>query len=141
MNRHINIVLPNRQFNIDGFENKPIDTITNIVNFSIDIIFCSVLNKVPKESVNSIISTLTNKLRPGGQIIFVFNDIRGISKLFADGSIANEDFLLLMNDTKNLYFLGEFEEFFNQNLLSDFIVLNTELKNNAIHISIQRKIV
>lgn len=141
MTRYINIVLPNQSFEIKDFQNVAVDALDTVANFSNDMIYCSILNKINKEAINPIILSLINKLRPGGQIIFVFNDIKKISRLFADGSIKDEEFLGVMQNTANLYFLGDFEELFNQHLINDFFILNTEFKDYTINIHLQRNLI
>lgn len=138
MKRYANIVLQNFVFNINGFENILFNNIENLVNSSIDVVYCAVLNKIPKDLIESTISELSNKIRPGGQLVIILTDAKTICKLFSEGSMSNDDFFGFMSNTQNLFFLSEFEEIFDKHLNKDFNVINTELQNNNIIISLQR---
>jgi hypothetical protein len=139
MKRYANIILPNYVFNINGFDNIPINNIENLVNSSIDIVYCAILNKLPRDMVAPTMSELCNKIRPGGELVFVLNDTKTICKLFAEGSMSNEEFFNFMQNTQNLFFLGEFEDIYDKHLNRDFTILNTELQKNNLIISLQRK--
>lgn len=138
MKRYANIVLQNFVFNINGFDNILINNIENLVNSSIDVIYCAILNKIPKNLIESTISELCNKVRPGGEIVFILNDTKTICKLFSEGSMSNDDFFNFINNTQNLFFLSEFEDIFDAHLSKDFHILNSELQNNNLIISLQR---
>jgi hypothetical protein len=138
MKRYANIVLQNFVFNINGFDNVLFNNIENLVNSSIDVIYCAILNKIPKDLIEPTISELSNKIRPGGEIVFILSDTKTICKLFSEGSMANDEFFSFMNNTQNLFFLPEFENIFDKHLGKDFHILNTELQNNNLIISLQR---
>jgi hypothetical protein len=138
MKRYANIVLQNFVFNINGFDNVLFNNIENLVNSSIDVVYCAILNKIPKNLVEQTISELSNKVRPGAEIVFILSDTKTICKLFSEGSMSNDDFLNFMNNTQNLFFLSEFEDIFDKHLGKDFHILNTELQNNNLIISLQR---
>lgn len=138
MKRYANIILQNFTFNINGFENVLFNNIESLVNSSIDVIYCGIINKIPNNLIGPTISELSNKIRPGGQLVFVLTDVKMVCKLFSDGSMSNEDFFNFMNNTQNLFFLSEFEEIFSKHLGKDFHIINTELQNNNLIISLQR---
>ena len=54
--------------------------------------------------------------------------------------MSNDDFFNFINSIQNLFFLSEFEEIFDKHLSKDFNVINTELQNNNLIISLQRTI-
>jgi hypothetical protein len=138
MKRYANIVLQNFVFNINNFDNVLFNNIENLVNSSIDVVYCAILNKIPKNLVEQTISELSNKIRPGGEIVFMLNDAKTFCKLFSEGSMSNDDFFNFMNNTQNLFFLSEFEDIFDKHLGKDFHIVNTELQNNNLIISLQR---
>lgn len=138
MKRYANIILQNFVFNINNFENVLFNNIENLVNSSIDVIYCAILNRIPKNLIESTISSLSNKIRPGGQLVLVLTDTKTVCKLFSEGSMSNEDFFNFMSNAQNLFFLSEFEEIFDKHLSKDFNVINTELQNNSLIISLQR---
>ena len=83
MKRYANITLQNFVFNINNFENVLFNNIENLVNSSIDAIYCAILNKIPKDLIGSTISDLSNKIRPGGQLILVLTDTKTVCRLFS----------------------------------------------------------
>ena len=137
--RYINIILPNKPFTVSNFDNVNIDNIDLIVNSSVDAIYCGILNKIPEQSVDNCIANLCSKVRPAGSLILGLMDIRNICKNFSDNRISNQEFIGLVNELYNVYFITDFEKLYKENLSKQFIVANTELKNNILTISLQRK--
>lgn len=137
--RYINIILPSKPFTVSNFDNVNIDNIDLIVNSSVDVIYCGILNKIPEQSVDNCIANLCAKVRPSGSLILGLMDIRTICKNFTENRISSQEFIGLMNELYNVYFITDFEKLYKDNLSKQFIIANTELKNNILTISLQRK--
>jgi len=140
MKRYFNITLPNSNATIANFQNLDINEIDLLINSSVDMIYCSVLNEITDANVNNTILNLSRKIRPGGQIVFSFIDAKTICKNYSNGIISEDNFLQSMRKINNVYYIGRFEDFYNQQLSKHFNIINTELRDNNISISIQRNL-
>lgn len=137
--RYINITLPNKPITISGFENTNIEDIDLIVNSSVDVTYCTILNKIPEQSINQCIINMCTKIRPAGTLLLSFIDVKNICKNFVNDRMPNQEFMGLIHGLYNVYFLQDFEKLYREYLFNEFVVTNTELNNNILNISMQRK--
>lgn len=139
MQRNINIIIDGKPVDINGFNNISINNIDSIVNFSVDILYCTVINFLPNEYIEQIIMALCAKIRQGGQMIIGLKDIKNICLSFANNSMDNDTFFSLISQTKNLFFLPEFEVMYEKHMSQSFDIIDTDIKNDMLMVSLQRK--
>lgn len=102
MIRKINLThYKNKSQSIDGFVEIPITDLNNIINFSVDILYCSVVNMIEKNKILDFLNDIIKKIRYGGQLTLVINDIKNICQLFINKQISDDQFFDIIDNNKN----------------------------------------
>lgn len=99
MNRKINLTYHKNKEIIKGFLDVNISDISSVVNYSVDVLYCSVLNKIENSKINNYIDQIIEKIRYGGQLIISITDIHGVCKAYINKSIIDKDFFSIMQNT------------------------------------------
>jgi hypothetical protein len=86
---------------IEGFTEIPITDIDSIANFSVDVLYCAILNMVEKNKTIDFLDKIAKKIRSKGQLTLVINDIRNICDLFINKQISDEQFFEIMDNSKS----------------------------------------
>jgi hypothetical protein len=140
MNRQINIVSPQVNFNLPGFTNISYSDISQIINHSNDIVYCAIINKLENTDIQLLISELATKVRLGGQLIIVLNNIKEICKDYFSNIISDNDFMNIISNSKNLFYIKDIETIYHQSLVNEFNMLNLDYSNKQVAITLQRKV-
>lgn len=102
MIRKINVVhFKDKNSNIQDFNNILISDIDNIVNFSVDVLYCAAINQIDSNRIQSFLENILKKIRLGGQLTVVVNDVRQICQTFLNRQITEEKFFQIVNENKN----------------------------------------
>lgn len=102
MIRKINVThYKNKSSSLEGFVEVPINNVGDVVNFSVDVFYCAVLNMVEQDKLLDFLTNLTQKIRHGGQLTLVINDIKHICQLFINKQISDKQFFDVVNENKN----------------------------------------
>lgn len=137
MIRKVNLVHHKHKTSIQGFSDVQISDIESVINYSIDVIYCSILNKLDKSKVSYYLDTIANKVRYGGQLIIVVTDIRAVCASYVNKSISDEIFFETVKDVS--------QELDNETILSyllskhGFSIIGMEKNNHSVAMSFQRK--
>jgi hypothetical protein len=86
---------------IEGFTEIPITSIDTVANFSVDILYCSILNMIEKNKTIELLDVLAKKIRSNGQLTLVINDIRNICELFINRQISDQQFFDVIDNSKS----------------------------------------
>jgi len=130
-----------RNINISTGPTDPSKNIVNIkdlsglVNHSVDLIFCDVLENISSENLNSFAVNLLKKIRPEGYIVFQFLDVKKICSEFLNSRIDNQKFVGYFKNKTNLLSLDIFYTLFDT---KEFSVTKLEQIENKISITLHR---
>jgi hypothetical protein len=138
MIRKINVThYKNKSSSLEGFIEVPISNVGEVVNFSVDVLYCAVLNMVDQDKLPDLLANLTQKIRHGGQLTLVINDIKHICQLFINKQISDEQFFGVINENKNNVSNEQIIRHVLEGGLFDLI--GTEKSRSMIAISFGRK--
>lgn len=137
MIRKINVIHHKHKESLQGFTDVQISEISSLVNYSIDMIYCSILNKVEKNKINFYLDSITEKIRYGGQLMLVVTDIRKVCERYVNKSISDEIFFDSIRDVS---------EDLNEDQMINYLTTKHRLdvigivkNNNTTAITFQRK--
>lgn len=102
MNRKIHLVHHKQKDRLTGFTEVPLTDVDSIVNYSVDMMYCSALNKVDKSKINQYMDAICNKIRYGGQVVLVISDIKKLCNLYLSKSIDDGEFFEAVADSHQL---------------------------------------
>lgn len=133
MKRHITITT-----NItDNSQNKvSMQDLPNIVNHSIDLIFCDVLETISEKNISNFIQNIMTKIRPTGYVVFKFLDVKKICNDFIQNSISNTKFIEYFNKKQGIVTLDLLYTFFDT---KEFDITKLEKNEEFISLTLQRK--
>lgn len=98
MIRKINLIHHKYKHNIKDFTEVSITDIDSMPNFSIDILYCSCLNKIEKSKTQTYLDKILKKIRYGGQLVLVITDIVSVCQQYIGRSLSDEQFFEIMQD-------------------------------------------
>ncbi len=137
MIRKINVIHYKHKESIQGFTDIQISELSSLVNYSIDVMYCSVLNKVEKDKTNYYLDILADKVRHMGQLILVISNIRNLCAAYVNKSIEDKVFFETMKDVSEA--LTE-EQIINYMLgKHNFDIIGMEKNHTMTAITFQRK--
>lgn len=103
MNRKINITHYKQKETIQGFLDVNISEMNSVVNYSVDMLYCAVLNKVEKNKIKHYLDQMIEKIRYGGQLIIKITNVHDVCKAYVNKSISNKDFFgMIQNISEEL---------------------------------------
>jgi hypothetical protein len=137
MIRKINLIHHKNKQNIQGFMDVQISDLNTLVNYSIDIMYCSVLNKVEKNKTNQYIDLMSEKIRHGGQIVIVVTNIKKICAAYVSNILSDETFFEMIRDTSESLDPEQIAKYLTSK--HNFDLINTEHANYTTCITLQRK--
>jgi len=138
MIRKINVThYKNKNASLEGFLEVPLTDVSNIVNFSVDLLYCAVINMIERNKITDFLHDLSKKVRHGGQLTLVINDIKNICKLYINKQISDDQFFSIIEETKN----NILDEQIIKQLLdtNNFDILGIERNKSLIALSFGRK--
>lgn len=78
MKRQVNITHNAINSTMSSVDNVNLSNLDNIVNCSIDTLFCSILEYIPSQDMAPLIPKLLDKIRKGGSIVIRFSNFKKI---------------------------------------------------------------
>jgi len=103
MSRLVNIYHNlNTSEQIQGYQNIEINSINELVNYSINTIHCGCLEYIDSKVLENAISIIFQKLRINGSLILTFSNYKNICKSYSNSSMNNDEFLSLIKNKQNI---------------------------------------
>jgi hypothetical protein len=123
----------------DNSQNKiSIQDLPSVVNHSVDLIFCDILENIEEKNIGQFIQNVLMKARPSGYIVFKFLDVKKICNDFIQNSISNSDFIEYFNKKQGIVTLDLLYTFFDT---KQFDITKLEKDKDYISLTINRKFV
>lgn len=138
MNRLINLYSLKKQENIQGFDNVEISDLPNIVNHSIDHIYCGCLEYFDSSTAIKAAIEIGEKIRPNGLITLTTNNLKHISRQYFNSALSDTELLDLVNGIKSIFSIKQISSIFEDG--KSFKVVKIEHSSDFFkkHITIQR---
>lgn len=136
MIRKIHLIHHKQKERLTGFTEIPLTDIDSIVNYSVDMMYCSVLNKIEKSKISQYIDAICNKIRYGGQLVLTISDIKKLCSLYLSKSIDDNEFFESVADSHQL--LTE-ADVINTMSAKSFDLISVEKNKTNITLSFGRK--
>jgi hypothetical protein len=136
MNRNIHVVDTVSTQNLEGFESVAISRTDDIVNYSVDTLYCSMINRFEEKTKDLFLNKLLQKIRLGGSLILRFIDTKTLAKMYWDNQITSQEFISKISNNNTLTTVEEINDKINNN---EFILSKIEYREDSILISVVRK--
>jgi hypothetical protein len=138
MNRLINLYTVKKPEHIQGFDNVEISDLPNIINHSVDHIYCGCLEYFDDTAAISAAEEIGTKIRPNGLITFTINNLKHISRQYFNSALSDSDLLKLISGIKSIFSIKQISSIFQDN--RSFKIVKIEHASNFFktHITIQR---
>jgi hypothetical protein len=136
MNRNIHVVDTVSTQNLEGFESVAISRTDDIVNYSVDTLYCSMINRFEEKTKDLFLNKLLRKIRLGGSLILRFIDTKTLAKMYWDNQITSQEFISKISNNNTLTTVEEINDKINNN---EFILSKIEYREDSILISVVRK--
>lgn len=115
MSRLINVYHSGRKTLLENYNNIDISDISNIINYSSDLIRFDHLQLCEQKTAEQIISILITKLKLHGTIVITLSNIKNVSRLYADSILSDEQFLEKIKDCKSVWCVEFLKDFIEKN--------------------------
>jgi hypothetical protein len=102
MSRHYNITHKNYVPNSSNNINIDLSELDKIINHSADGIYCSCLNYIKIEEIDTIFHKVLNKVKPTGVVIFSIIDVKKYSSDFLHSQLGGQEFLSKLNGVQSI---------------------------------------
>lgn len=135
MKRTINIFTDTARVHIPNTDSVDISRLGDVISCSIDTIFNYVLEYILPENLNSIMDLLLDRLRPEGNLIIRFANIKKICETYTKNEISDKDFLGFMQNKKNIMSIDRVTSI----IKDQFVITKIDYLDNHIIMIIQRK--
>jgi hypothetical protein len=116
-------------------EGVSITKVSDIVNHSVDTIFCDCLESVSEEGFSIVFEEILHKIRPQGYLVITFLDIKKICLAYLQNTIDNQAFLALVKTKNSFINIDKLSLLTNPNT---FRITKIDTDNTLISIVIQR---
>lgn len=135
MKRVINLIADGARISIPNTDSVDISKINDIVNYSVDSIFCYIFEYLKPDDFLAVFNTSLKKLRPDGGLMIRFTNFKKLCDLYQKDEISNKDLLNFIENKKNILSIDQIIS-----LLDNQFVLNRlDYIDNYILMIIQRK--
>lgn len=136
MNRNITLYNeePSKKDNFSEYID--IKSIDNIINSSVDNLFCDCLESIEEAKLNSTIQTLTKKIRPNGYLNIKIQDTKKICLDYLQNKIENKEFIELFNNKNSILSLDTISTNIDHSI---FITSKINSDNYMLSITLFRK--
>jgi len=135
MNRNINIYCDTAKDIIPNIDNINISKITDIINFSVDYIYCGILEHIESDHLIYIFNELSDKIRIGGKLIIKFSDIKELSNRYISNTIDNDTFISCVKNKKQIISLNSIYSIIDAN---SFRIIKVDRIDMLINITLER---
>ena len=137
MKRNICLTKDGRNLSLQNFENVNYNNIDNIINYSVDILYCSILNELTGQEYSTILPLLMNKIRLGGQMVLVIKDVKELCSMYANGSLADMVFVNNIRSLKHIISFSNLEKIIQEN--PSLTPINVVHADGQYNITLQRE--
>lgn len=138
MNRLINLYTIKKQETIQGFDNIEINDLSNMINHSIDHIYCGCLEYFDTSIAIKILIEIKEKIRPNGLVTLSINNLKHISREYFNNSLSDMDMLNTINGIKSIFSLKQVTSIFEDNLEFKVVKIEHTADFFKTYITIQR---
>ena len=135
MNRNINIYCDTAKDIIPNIDNINISKIKDIINFSVDYIYCGILEHIESDHLIRIFNELSDKIRIGGKLIIKFSDIKELSNRYISNTIDNDTFMSCVKNKKQIISLNSIYSIIDAN---SFRIIKVDRIDTLINITLER---
>ena len=135
MNRNINIYCDTAKDIIPNIDNINISKITDIINFSVDYIYCGILEHIESDHLIRIFNELSDKIRIGGKLIIKFSDIKELSNRYISNTIDDSTFMSCVKNKKQIISLNSIYPIIDTN---SFRIIKVDRIDMTINITLER---
>jgi len=135
MNRNINIYCDTAKDIIPNIDNINISKIKDIINFSVDYIYCGILEHIESDHLIRIFNELSDKIRIGGKLIIKFSDIKELSNRYISNTIDNDAFISCVKNKKQIISLNSIYSIIDAN---SFRIIKVDRIDTLINITLER---
>ena len=135
MNRNINIYCDTAKDIIPNIDNINISKIKDIINFSVDYIYCGILEHIESDHLIRIFNELSDKIRIGGKLIIKFSDIKELSNRYISNTIDNDAFISCVKNKKQIISLNSIYSIIDAN---SFRIIKVDRIDMLINITLER---
>ena len=135
MNRNINIYCDTAKDIIPNIDNINISKITDIINFSVDYIYCGILEHIESDHLIRIFNELSDKIRIGGKLIIKFSDIKELSNRYISNTIDDPTFMSCVKNKKQIISLNSIYSIIDAN---SFRIIKVDRIDMLINITLER---
>ena len=135
MNRNINIYCDTAKDIIPNIDNINISKITDIINFSVDYIYCGILEHLESDHLIRIFNELSDKIRIGGKLIIKFSDIKELSNRYISNTIDDSTFISCVKNKKQIISLNSIYPIIDTN---SFRIIKVDRIDMTINITLER---
>ena len=135
MNRNINIYCDTAKDIIPNIDNINISKITDIINFSVDYIYCGILEHIESDHLIRIFNELSDKIRIGGKLILKFSDIKELSNRYISNTIDDATFISYVKNKKQIISLNSIYSIVDAN---SFRIIKVDRIDMLINITLER---
>ena len=135
MNRNINIYCDTAKDIIPNIDNINISKIKDIINFSVDYIYCGILEHIESDHLIPIFNDLSDKIRIGGKLIIKFSDIKELSNRYISNTIDDSTFMSCVKNKKQIISLNSIYSIIDAN---SFRIIKVDRIDMLINITLER---
>lgn len=137
MKRNICLTKDGHNLSLQNFENVNYNNIDNIINYSVDILYCSILNELTGQEYSTILPLLMNKIRLGGQMVLVIKDVKELCSMYANGSLADMVFVNNIRSLKHIISFSNLEKIIQEH--PSLTPINVVHADGQYNITLQRE--
>jgi len=83
------------------FDPVSVSNLGSLTNDYYNIICVTCMERVVEEDAKKVLQAIVSKLRPGGEVLIVMNDIRKQCQLFIDNTIEESQIVSIFTNRKN----------------------------------------
>lgn len=126
-----------------GLINLNINEISNIVNYSAEVLIFEELNKIKYDISNNVLGMLLEKLRPGsGVLILDILDMNNLCSSYSNKILDTKNMSNILNNISSAYGIVEIKEYIKQFGASlSILKIEKNVNNYTLRITIQRNAV
>jgi len=126
-----------------GLINLNINEISNIANYSAEVLIFEELNKIKYDISNNVLGMLLEKLRPGsGVLILDILDMNNLCASYSNKILDTKNMSNILNNISSAYGIVEIKEYIKQFGASlSILKIEKNINHSTLRITIQRNAV
>jgi len=127
--KKINLIIDNTTENLPDFTTVSLNELNKLFSCSVAMIHTGNINSIPPDNLQQFLDNITDKVTPGGQIIFKLLNYKKVCYLYLNGNISENDFFAKIKTINNNLNLANVLDYCNQ---TQKLSLVESKKNNDI---------